>query len=209
MANSVFFEAESFRTSQPPYRHGTGLDPLLSQLGHQHLDRQVELRFQPANNQISVRLQQALAVIAPIGREAAVPSLGGAATISPRSPRSHRIATPLPGNCDSTKPPPQPARANHSNTVSPSLPTSIPSQQVESETIPDGNPPFDSVNLQPSLVPFRARLQLVDDVVHIEMSTLFDDLAVGDPQHHEEREAKLLPFGRNAVPFGTEFSFED
>src|SRR6185436_3652011 len=79
------------------------------------------------------------------------PSSETAATTSPRSKRSPQTALLSPGRSDRSPPTPQLDHADLSNRVSPSMLAPSPSQHLESEIRPHGNPPYDSDIPNPAL----------------------------------------------------------
>src|SRR6185436_2354187 len=134
------------------------------------------------------------------------PSSETAATTSPRSKRSPQTALLSPGRSDRSPPTPQLDHADLSNRVSPSMLAPSPSQHLESEIRPHGNPPYDSDIpnpalsgvLQALLLPFRlaaVNRRGVDfqkrrgtrDIAVAQGQRLLDGLLLDQPQRLDRR----------------------
>src|SRR5215207_8597163 len=115
----------------------------------------------------------------PSGKPPRCRSPESADTTSPRRPRSPRRSPPWRGT--NVRPPqrPQPALANPVNRVSPSMLAPNPSQHLESETTPLGNPLYDSAKLNRALSAAKPIIRL-QHVEHLFGWAAEGGLAAGD-----------------------------
>src|ERR1700722_17614788 len=140
LANSVFFEPQSLASQELPHRIVRDLDPACGQFSFQAMQRQMRCLAEPLHDERAVRLENTLAVSAPLCRPHPSRSPDSAATTSPPTTPPHQTAPPP----LAYSPPPQ-LRQSHvleclRKEVSPSDAGLRSSQHLESQPPSKGNP---------------------------------------------------------------------